>query len=100
MSPVQSQIVAERYRLAEPLGEGGMGRVWRATDEVLQRTVAVKEIIAPAGLTPAERAEMQERFLREARAIARLSHPNVVRIFDVVRTEDGHPWIVMEFVPS
>ena len=76
-----------------------MGRVWRARDEVLHRDVAIKELVPPPGLTDDERREMRERSLREARAIARLNHINVVRIFDVLRT-DGDPWIVMEYVPS
>ena len=92
-------IVADRYRLVEPLGQGGMGRVWKAHDEVLHREVAIKELVPPPGLTTEERQEMRERSLREARAIARLNHVNVVRIFDVLRT-DGDPWIVMEYVAS
>ena len=76
-----------------------MGRVWRATDVVLHREVAIKELVPPPGLTPDERREMRERSLREARAIARLNNINVVRVFDVLRT-DADPWIVMEYVPS
>ncbi len=76
-----------------------MGRVWKAQDEVLHRTVAIKELVPPPSLTDEERREMRERSLREARAIARLNHVNVVRIFDVLRT-DGDPWIVMEYVAS
>ena len=76
-----------------------MGRVWLARDEVLHRDVAIKEVIPPAGLTEAEREEMRQRTLREARAAARLNHPSVVRVYDVVRT-DVHPWIVMEYVPA
>jgi serine/threonine protein kinase len=94
-----SRLVADRYRLVEPLGQGGMGRVWKARDEVLHRDVAIKELVPPPGLTPEERQEMRERSLREARAIARLNNVNVVRIFDVLRT-DGDPWIVMEYVAS
>ncbi|MDQ7911347.1 serine/threonine-protein kinase [Phytohabitans sp. ZYX-F-186] len=99
MSPTPTQLVADRYRLLEPLGQGGMGRVWKASDEVLHRDVAIKELVPPPGLTTEERQEMRERSLREARAIARLNNANVVRIFDVLRT-DGDPWIVMEYVPS
>ncbi|GAB2926598.1 serine/threonine-protein kinase [Micromonospora polyrhachis] len=99
MSDALPQIVADRYRLVKPLGQGGMGRVWMARDEVLHRDVAIKELVPPPGLTPEERREMRERSLREARAIARLNHINVVRVFDVLRT-DGDPWIVMEYVPS
>ena len=91
--------MGNRYRQVEPLGQGGMGRVWKARDEVLHRDVAIKELVPPPGLTEDERREMRERSLREARAIARLNHANVVRVFDVLRT-DGDPWIVMEYVPS
>ncbi len=76
-----------------------MGRVWRATDVVLHREVAIKELVPPPGLTPDERREMRDRSLREARAIARLNNINVVRVFDVLRT-DADPWIVMEYVAS
>ncbi|SCL27509.1 Serine/threonine protein kinase [Micromonospora nigra] len=99
MSDALPQLVADRYRLLAPLGQGGMGRVWRARDEVLHRDVAIKELVPPPGLTDDERREMRERSLREARAIARLNNINVVRIFDVLRT-DGDPWIVMEYVES
>ncbi|MCM0676206.1 serine/threonine protein kinase, partial [Micromonospora phytophila] len=99
MSNALPQLVADRYRLLSPLGQGGMGRVWKARDEVLHRDVAIKELVPPPSLTDEERREMRERSLREARAIARLNHVNVVRIFDVLRT-DGDPWIVMEYVPS
>ncbi|MER7415350.1 protein kinase [Micromonospora peucetia] len=99
MSNALPQLVADRYRLLSPLGQGGMGRVWKARDEVLHRDVAIKELVPPPSLTDEERREMRERSLREARAIARLNHINVVRVFDVLRT-DGDPWIVMEYVPS
>ncbi|MFG2037414.1 serine/threonine-protein kinase [Dactylosporangium sp. NPDC048998] len=92
-------LIAERYRLIESLGAGGMGRVWLARDEVLRRDVAIKEVIPPASLTPDERDELRMRTLREARAAARLNDANVVRIYDVVHTEQA-PWIVMEYVPS
>src|SRR4051812_6238863 len=95
----QHNYVAERYRLIEQLGSGGMGRVWLARDEVLRRDVAIKEVVPPPGLTPEERDELRMRTLREARAAARLNDPNVVRIYDVVHTEQA-PWIVMEYVPS
>jgi len=99
MSVTQTPLVAGRYRLVQQLGQGGMGRVWLARDEVLHRDVAVKEVSPPEGLPAEERAAMGERSLREARAIARLSHRNVVRVYDVVRQEPW-PWIVMEYVPS
>ncbi|MBL7258922.1 serine/threonine-protein kinase [Paractinoplanes lichenicola] len=87
-------LIAGRYRLGETLGTGGMGTVWRARDEVLDRDVAVKEVLLPEGV-----GHIQRRTLREARASARLGHPNVVRIFDVFEV-DGRMWIVMEYVPS
>src|SRR5918992_166026 len=99
MSTSPPLVVADRYRLVAPLGQGGMGRVWRATGVGLPRDVAIKELVPPPGLTAEERQEMRERSLREARAIARLNNINVVRVFDVLRT-DADPWIVMEYVPS
>jgi eukaryotic-like serine/threonine-protein kinase len=92
-------LLAGRYRLVEPVGQGGMGRVWLATDEVLGRQVAIKEVVAPAELTPDEARDMGARALREARAAARLSHPNVVTVYDVV-VVDTAPWIVMEYLPA
>src|SRR5262245_53344598 len=92
-------MVAGRYRLQRQLGSGGMGRVWLAHDEMLARPVAVKEVIIPQGLSAQERAELRYKTLREARTAARLNHPNVVKIYDVVESEE-QPWIVMEYVPS
>ncbi|MEU1819207.1 serine/threonine-protein kinase [Streptomyces roseifaciens] len=91
------RVVAGRYRLLERLGQGGMGVVWRARDEVLDREVAVKEVRAPSGLLEHEIRQLYVRLEREARAAARISHPHVVTVFDVV-SEDGRPWIVMELV--
>ncbi|WP_442930791.1 serine/threonine-protein kinase [Micromonospora sp. NBC_00421] len=76
-----------------------MGRVWLARDEMLHRDVAVKEVVPPHWLAESERAELRLRTLREARTAARLNHPNVVRIYDVVHDGDS-PWIVMEYVAS
>src|ERR1700754_3914481 len=75
-----------------------MGRVWEARDELLGREVAIKEI-APDGLSAAELGDLRERAIREARAIAKVNHPHVVRVFDVI-DEAGVPWIVMELVRS
>ncbi|HMH89783.1 MAG TPA: protein kinase [Streptosporangiaceae bacterium] len=93
------RIVAGRYRLIEPLGSGGMGTVWLAQDELLRRAVAAKEIFPPAGMTADERTALRQRTLREARTAARLSHPNVVTIYDVAE-DDGRPWIIMELVQA
>jgi hypothetical protein len=91
------RLIAGRYRLQGPLGRGAMGIVWRGRDELLHRDVAVKEVQIPA-LAPASEAEtIYQRTLREARTAARLTHPGVVTIFDVVE-EDGSPWIVMELI--
>ncbi|MFS8478394.1 MAG: serine/threonine-protein kinase [Micromonosporaceae bacterium] len=76
-----------------------MGTVWRASDLLLRREVAVKEVVLPPGLAPSDRDAMYERTLREARAAAALSHPSVVQVYDVV-TEDGRPWIVMELLDA
>ncbi|MEU9211543.1 serine/threonine-protein kinase [Streptomyces sp. NPDC048415] len=95
--PGSERVIAGRYRLLSPLGEGGMGTVWRARDEVLQREVAVKEVRAPAGLPAHEVERMYARLEREAWAAARISNRNVVTVYDVA-TEDGRPWIVMELV--
>ncbi|MEU9014009.1 serine/threonine-protein kinase [Streptomyces sp. NPDC048479] len=95
--PGDERLVAGRYRLLSPLGEGGMGVVWRARDEVLIREVAVKEVRAPAGLGGADEQRLYARLEREAWAAGRISHRNVVTVYDVA-TEDGRPWIVMELV--
>lgn len=89
--------VAGRYRLLARLGEGGMGVVWRARDELLGREVAVKEVRAPSGLGATEVRRLYARLEREGWAAARISHRNVVTVYDVA-SQDGRPWIVMELV--
>ena len=96
---VRRMLVAGRYRLLEPVGTGGMGRVWLARDEMLDRDVAVKEFLPPDWMTEEEKDRLRDRTLREARSAGRLNHPHVVRVYDVVHAE-GLPWIVMEYVPS
>lgn len=99
VSDAGQTVVAGRYRLLAVVASGGMGRVWRARDELLDREVAVKEIVAPAGMPTLSRREMHLRTVREARTAARLGHPGVVRIFDVLQTTN-RSWIVMEYVRS
>ncbi|NEA85508.1 serine/threonine protein kinase [Streptomyces sp. SID7958] len=95
--PGTGRVIAGRYRLLGKLGHGGMGTVWRAKDETVDREVAVKEPRVPDHLPDRERANAFERMRREARAAARLDHPAVVNVHDVA-VVDGQPWIVMELV--
>ena len=95
----EPRTLAGRYRLVEPIGRGGMGVVWRAVDTLLDREAAVKEVQVPNVLPRSEREEMYRRTLREARSAARLRHPNVVTLFDVV-DEDERPWIVMDLIDA
>jgi hypothetical protein len=85
--------------LVERIGSGAMGVVWRAQDERLHRTVAVKELLLSPGLTESEADEAKQRAMREGRLAARLHHPNAIAVFDVV-DEDGVPCLVMEYLPS
>ncbi|MFE2152714.1 protein kinase [Streptomyces lavendulae] len=93
----RGRLLARRYRLGAVLGKGGMGTVWRAEDEVLGRTVAVKELRFSTGVDEDEKRRLITRTLREAKAIARIRSEGAVTVFDVV-DEDGRPWIVMELV--
>ncbi|MGR6963353.1 serine/threonine-protein kinase [Geodermatophilus sp. URMC 61] len=93
------RLLAGRYALREVLGRGGMGVVWLATDLRLDRPVAVKEVTFALHLSEEERRVLRERTLREARTAARLDHPSVTSVYDVVE-EDGRPWLVMEHVES
>jgi eukaryotic-like serine/threonine-protein kinase len=95
----EGELVGGKYRLIEVLGEGAIGVVWRAHDESLGRDVAVKEIRLPSGLDDDQAEALRARTLREARAAARLSHPSIVTVHEVVR-QDGRPWIVMELIPG
>ncbi len=97
-------MVAGRYLLQNTIGRGAMGTVWRARDTVLARDVAVKEVrlrgpVTAGSAMTEETRVLYQRTLREARTAARLNHPAVVTIFDVVEA-DGSPWIVMELVQA
>lgn len=91
------RLVAGRYRLGAVLGKGGMGTVWRALDETLGRTVAVKELRFPHNIDEDDKRRLITRTLREANAAARIRNTGAVTVFDVVE-EDDRPWIVMELV--
>ena len=91
----EGSLIGGRYRIVSRLGSGGMGVVWRATDEFLERQVALKEVRLPAGVDATDPG--YRRTLREARASARLNHPGIVTVHDVT-VEDDLPWIVMELV--
>ncbi|WP_241695091.1 serine/threonine-protein kinase [Streptomyces sp. C] len=93
----QGRLLAGRYRLGAVLGKGGMGTVWRAEDEVLGRTVAVKELRFGNGVDEDEKRRLITRTLREAKAIARIRNEGAVTVYDVV-DEDARPWIVMELI--
>ncbi|MER6223639.1 serine/threonine-protein kinase [Streptomyces sp. 900105755] len=94
---MQGLLIAGRYRLADIIGSGGMGRVWRAHDEVLHRAVAIKELTAALYVSESDQAVLLARTRAEARAAARINHSAVVTVHDVLE-HDGRPWIVMELV--
>ncbi|MDN5860830.1 MAG: serine/threonine protein kinase, partial [Pseudonocardia sp.] len=100
----ENTLIGGRYRLDERIASGAMGAVWRGTDQLLNRTVAVKELLAAAA--PSTTAdgrdaleESRQRILREGRIAARLQHAHVIRMFDVV-VHDDRPWLVMEYLES
>ncbi|WP_237107785.1 serine/threonine-protein kinase, partial [Nonomuraea sp. MG754425] len=100
---MRKRVIDGRFELVERLGGGGMGLVWRAWDVALHRDVALKEVRPPDPSMeehdPTHARELRSRVLREARALARLNHPNVATIHHIVDPdEQGYPWIVMELV--
>ncbi|MFJ2032469.1 serine/threonine-protein kinase [Streptosporangium sp. NPDC087985] len=97
MNRIDSRVLAGRYRLLNPLSEGGMGTVWLAADETLGRDVAVKEVRLPPDLDPARREEICAAALQEANLAARLKHPSIVTVHDVV-VEQERPWLIMELL--
>ncbi|GAB7061321.1 serine/threonine-protein kinase [Streptomyces mexicanus] len=97
VNQMQGLLLAGRYRLADSIGSGGMGRVWRAHDEVLHRAVAIKELTAALYVSESDQAVLLARTRAEARAAARINHSAVVTVHDVLE-HDNRPWIVMELV--
>nr|WP_241480195.1 serine/threonine-protein kinase [Nocardiopsis halotolerans] len=95
----EGRLLKGRYQLVSEIARGGVGTVWRATDLVIDREVAVKELRLPADLSRAERESLLQRTTREARVAGRLTHPSLVTVLDVV-DEDDRPWIVMELVEA
>ncbi len=93
------QVIDARYQLRHPVGQGGMGVVWRAYDSLLGRDVAVKELRFPAIMPAEARGRLCERIGQESRRVATLEHPAVVRVLDVVE-DDGRPFIVTELVEA
>ncbi|WP_416519905.1 serine/threonine-protein kinase [Streptomyces achromogenes] len=91
------RLIAGRYRLEERVGRGGMGVVWRASDEVLGRRVAVKEFLPDDSLPDDDARRRRDRTFREARAVCQLRHPHIIVVHDVVE-HDGRPYLVMELV--
>ncbi|MFD6952569.1 serine/threonine-protein kinase [Nocardiopsis sp. NPDC060348] len=95
----EGRLLKGRYQLVSEIARGGVGTVWRATDLVIDREVAVKELRLPADLSRSERESLLQRTTREARVAGRLTHPSLVTVLDVV-DEDDRPWIVMELVEA
>ncbi|WP_284742876.1 serine/threonine-protein kinase [Amycolatopsis sp. RTGN1] len=96
---VESRRIRDRYRLLEPIGGGAMGTVWRAQDEMLGRTVAIKELLLPHDHDEHRTEEAKNRAMREARIAARLQHSHAITVFAVLEEED-RPWLIMEYLPS
>src|SRR5512135_2731772 len=97
MSSLVGQTLG-RYQILEQLGEGGMATVYKAYDTRLERFVAIK-VIRTDQFAPSMLGEMLKRFEREAKALAKLSHPNIVHVHDYGEHE-GAPYLVMEYLPS
>ncbi|TDD79507.1 serine/threonine protein kinase [Actinomadura darangshiensis] len=94
---LSGDVITGRYRLDAEIGRGGMGIVWGAHDQSLERRVAMKRLQVPDDLAEEDRDALKGRFLREARAAAGLDHPSIINVHDVIEDDDG-PWIVMQYV--
>ncbi|MBF6133700.1 serine/threonine protein kinase [Nocardia otitidiscaviarum] len=92
-------LVAGRYRLQSKIGGGGMGAVWLATDRLLHRDVAIKQVLTTAGLSEEQAEAVRNQIVHEGRVAAKLSHEHAIAVYDVV-LEAGEPWLVMEYLPS
>ncbi|MEU6643058.1 serine/threonine-protein kinase [Saccharomonospora sp. NPDC046836] len=99
MGDGEGRLVAGRYRLQSRIGSGAMGVVWRAVDDRLDRTVAVKQLLLPPGLNEDETEKARQRAFREGRIAARLQHPNAISVYNVA-DDGGQPVLVMEYLPS
>ena len=93
------QVIAGHYRLVERIGSGGTGVVWRAVDQRLERSVAIKQILTQPSLPPGEKDIVRQRATREARNAARFQHPNAIVVFDITDHE-GDPCLIMEYLQS
>lgn len=93
------EVIAHRYLLVDRIAVGGMGVVWEASDELLLRRVAVKQLLDQPGMAEHDLLIARNRVIREARITARLHHPNAVTLYDVV-DHAGYPCLIMQFVPS
>ncbi|ASR34163.1 serine/threonine protein kinase [Prauserella marina] len=96
----EGRLVAGRYRVKRRIGTGAMGAVWEAQDEILHRTVAIKQLLLQPGLEDNEAEDARKRTMREGRIAARLHHPNAITVFDVVTDDNGQPCLIMEYLAS
>ncbi|MEV7040135.1 serine/threonine-protein kinase [Amycolatopsis sp. NPDC051061] len=96
----EGRLVADRYRIVGRIGTGAMGAVWQAHDEVLGRTVAIKQLLLHAHLDEHDAEDARQRTMREGRIAARLHHPNAISVFDVVTDDNGQPCLIMEYLNS
>ncbi|MFG1642251.1 protein kinase [Amycolatopsis sp. NPDC049252] len=96
----EGRLVAGRYRIVGRIGTGAMGAVWQAHDEILGRTVAIKQLLLQPHLDEHDAEDARQRTMREGRIAARLHHPNAISVFDVVTDDNGQPCLIMEYLNS